>query len=176
MAEDFGDVADLAVEQRELHLGRVTFQGVHAGEGFRVERGERRNLLPDDRLGAARLSGEGDDQRRFELVEVVAPDAERIDDRPLLSQEFDVVQPAEGGGVVILAAAGETEVDPFDLERQARHVIGAERKLKRAPERFTRATTSAEDAPRPEPAGTSIVVDTVIGSPTPPQKLFMTRA
>ena len=72
----------------------------------------------------------------FELVEVVAPDAERIDDRPLLSQEFDVVQPAEGGGVVILAAAGETEVDPFDLERQARHVIGAERKLKRAPERF----------------------------------------
>ena len=113
MAEDFRDLPDLAVEQRKLHLGGVALEGVHVGDGFRIERGKTRNLFLDDRIGTPGLPGEGDDQRRFELVEIIAPDAQRIDDHALLRKEFDVIQPAEGSGVLILASAGEAEIELF---------------------------------------------------------------
>ena len=53
----------------------------------------------------------------FELVEVIEPDAKRVHDHPFLRKEFDVVQPAEGGSVLILSPTGEVEVEPFDFER-----------------------------------------------------------
>ena len=48
----------------------VALQGVHVGDSLRIEGGKPRNLLLDDRVGTPRLPGEGDDQRRFELVEM----------------------------------------------------------------------------------------------------------
>ena len=49
----------------------------------------------------------------FELVEIIAPDAQRIDDHALLRKEVDVIQPAEDGGVLILASAGKAEIELF---------------------------------------------------------------
>ena len=69
----------------------------------------------------------------FELVEIIAPDAQGIDDHALLRKELHVVQPAERGGVLILTSSGEAEIDALDFERQPGDVIFPKRKLKRGP-------------------------------------------
>src|SRR5208283_679093 len=94
-----------------------------------------------------------DDQRRFELVEIIAPDAQRIDDHALLRKELDVIQPAEGGGVLILASAGEAEIDSFNLERQTGHLVGAKWKLKRASERLDKGDDQRGRGPETRSGG-----------------------
>ncbi len=99
MIKDCGDAPNVPTQQGDLHFGRVAFERVHVRERAGIEAGQPGNLLLDDRIGSPRPSRERNHQRRFELVEDIAPNSQRIDDDPLLRQELDVVQPAKCCGI-----------------------------------------------------------------------------
>jgi hypothetical protein len=143
--EDRRHAADVSGKQRLFHRDCIGFELVQAIERLSIISINAAHLLLNDHLGSARLAGEADDDRRFEFVQVGVANPKRIDDDPFLRQELDEVDAAKSRRVLILPAAGQTQIDAFS----------------------TRATTRVEDEPRPDPGGASTVEEIVIAGTAP---------
>ncbi len=55
-------------------------------------------------------------------------DPQRIDDDPVVRLEFDEVEPAERSRVLVLLAAAQGQIDPFDVEGEPGDLVFAERR------------------------------------------------
>ena len=121
-------LTNFALERRQLHLDGVLLELVHVKQRALVQRLQSLDLFLDDRVGMSRLSGETDHERQFKLVQVVPPHPQGITITGL-SAGLHEIQSAEGGGILILPPSRQTEIDALDFEREARHVVGAERQV-----------------------------------------------
>jgi hypothetical protein len=92
----------------------------------------------------------------------------QIRDHPEFAHEFNMIHAAKGGGIPILLAARQAQIDPFDLIGQMRDFIGPERQIQQGANASTKATTRVEEEPSPEPGRASTDVRTVTASGLPP--------
>ena len=159
---------NVANKQCALHLDRVGLEPVYRLDGGAAVTDQMCSLLFDDLGRIPRAAGEADDQRGFELVSCILGDPQRVDDYPVVCEKFNEIRSAEGRSILVLLAAGKTEIDPFDLKGEMGDIVLTQRDPQPSPERIDEATVSAEDEPSPEPAGASTVVVIVaaIGRPS----------
>ena len=134
--EDLAHVADLAAQQCLLHLDRVRLQLVQALQRAMGVAGHAALLLGDDRIRPARDAGKAGDERRLELTHHRPADAQRIDHHPVAGEELDKIGAAERRRILVLLAAGQSEVDAFDFKGQMRHVIQPKRQAEQLAKRL----------------------------------------
>ena len=113
-----------------LHLHGLGLELVHRLDRIRrTTRGIAR-LLVDDPRRFARDPGEVQQQRGFQFSGHPVLDPQGIDDDAVAGVEFHEVEPAERGGVLILLAAGQAEVDALDVVGEVRDLVFAQRQRK----------------------------------------------
>ena len=83
-------------------------------------------LLLEDGVGGARGAGVEHEGASFEFVENFGTAGDRLDVDGVVGMKADVVEPAEGGGVLVLPADGLAQDVDLDLARLACDALGAD--------------------------------------------------
>ena len=124
--EDCGDGLDVAFQDGQLHVHRILPQRVHGVDHLRGVCGQAVRLLADDRVRGARLAGEADGEGGFQFEGDAFGEAERVYDDGAVAQEFQEVDAAEGGGILVLLPACQRQIDAFDVVGEAGDVVACQ--------------------------------------------------
>jgi hypothetical protein len=77
-------------------------------------------------LVCAGLAGEGDHKGGFQLVHHALGKAKRVHDHFAITQEFKKIDAAERRRILVLPAAGQIQIDTFDLVGQMSDVVAGQ--------------------------------------------------
>ena len=116
----------LAEQQRLLHLQRLGLQPVERFDHRRLALTVGLGLALDDARRLSRLAHVAQQQPVLELVQHIGPDDQRIHHRDV-AVELDEVEPAEGGGVLVLPPTREPHVHALDAVGELRGLVARER-------------------------------------------------
>ncbi len=108
-----------------LHLNRVSLELVHGLERRFAPFGDLFRLLGDHLGRFARLPREASHQRCLKLIDMALAHPERVNDDPILRQEFDEIRTAESRRILILPAASKAKIDALDFISEMRDIIAA---------------------------------------------------
>ena len=162
LVEQLSDRVHVAEQERLLHLEDLLLEMVERGDRRRPALAVRADLALDDVRRLARLPHVAEQQPVLELVEHLGADAQRIHQRRV-GVELDQVEAAEGGGVLILAAAGESQVFALDPISELGGVVAGERPMEPGPEHSEQRHYQGGRGAQPRP-GRSVGVNPEVGA------------
>lgn len=123
--QEQAEVFQAALEQGVLGLDGKLFDAVHGGDDFFLTLDVALGLTVNDLGREAGAASVKEHQAVVELVEDGNGDAQRVDNDPV-AVKFHQVEATKGGGVLVLAAAFDAQVEALDLVSQGGDLVAGE--------------------------------------------------